>query len=436
MAIPKIKKQDITAALQYIDVHGVPVQHQSTRYELITEDGKRFPPKYVITVAAHLANGAEIAADTFHAAEAKAFLQREGFQIEEKQQKYELMISADQISSTDERFTMDDLGLGDHYKPLDTYFEKVDGTVIRRRYGRGERRNTNQTMPRIACQIFEKQLAALSVEEKEAFPICQYKPDNPVIRGIYSSVNAYRKYRNTIEYLTYGYDNGRQFVLYCWNIFSTLLFVQECLKRFGEPGDRFVLVYRDKNEREEKTASHADVAPDTPAQHVEDAPNPYSAMLRASKNIIFRGAPGTGKTYLAREIAADIVSDGYYDRYEDMPDELKRQVEFVQFHPSYDYTDFVEGLRPKLNEDGSMGFTLQDGIFKKFIARARKNYEDSLKSQEMIAKEVSAQDALEAFCASVQLGEDEFHTITGNTFFVTGMDDRHISIRIPGNASV
>lgn len=436
MAIPKIKKQDITAALQYIDVHGVPVQHQSTRYELITEDGKRFPPKYVITVAAHLANGAEIAADTFHAAEAKAFLQREGFQIEEKQQKYELMISADQISSTDERFTMDDLGLGDHYKPLDTYFEKVDGTVIRRRYGRGERRNTNQTMPRIACQIFEKQLAALSVEEKEAFPICQYKPDNPVIRGIYSSVNAYRKYRNTIEYLTYGYDNGRQFVLYCWNIFSTLLFVQECLKRFGEPGDRFVLVYRDKNEREEKTASHADVAPDTPAQHVEDAPNPYSAMLRASKNIIFRGAPGTGKTYLAREIAADIVSDGYYDRYEDMPDELKRQVEFVQFHPSYDYTDFVEGLRPKLNEDGSMGFTLQDGIFKKFIARARKNYEDSLKSQEMIAKEVSAQDALEAFCASVQLGEDEFHTITGNTFFVTGMDDQHISIHIPGNASV
>ena len=83
-----------------------------------------------------------------------------------------------------------------------------------------------------------------------------------------------------------------------------------------------------------------------------------------------------------------------------------------------------------------MGVTVRDGIFKKFIGRARKNYEDSLRSQEMIAKEVSAQDALEAFCASVQLGEDEFHTITGNTFFVTGMDDQHISIHIPGNASV
>lgn len=435
MAVPKIEKQDIMAALQYIDTHGVPVQNQSTRYELIAEDGRRYPPKYVIAVADHLANGTEIVVDAFNAAEAKAFLQNEGFRIEEKQQKYEMTISAERIASTDERFTMDDLGLGDHYKPLDAYFEKADGAVIRRRYGRGERRNTNQTMPRIACQIFEKQLAALSVEEKETFPICQYKPGNPVICGIYASVDAYRSNRNTIEYLTYGYDNGRQFVFYSWNIFSTLLFVQECLKRFGEPGDRFVLVYRDKNEREEKEENTENV-PANSAQFGKEDPNPYAAMLRASKNIIFRGAPGTGKTYLAREIAANIVSDGYHDRYEDLPDEQKMQVEFVQFHPGYDYTDFVEGLRPKLNDDGSMGFALQDGIFKKFIARARKNYEDSAKSQEMIAKEVSAQDALEEFFASIQLGEDEFRTITGNPFFVTGIDDRHINIRIPGNACV
>lgn len=96
-----------------------------------------------------------------------------------------------------------------------------------------------------------------------------------------------------------------------------------------------------------------------------------------SKNIIFRGAPGTGKSYLAKEIAADIISDGYTDKYTDLSDEQKKQVEFVQFHPSYDYSDFVEGLRPRMNEDGSMGFELQDGIFKKFVDRARKNFEDS-----------------------------------------------------------
>ena len=114
MAIPKIKKQDIIAALQYIDVHGVPAQNQSTTYELIAEDGKRYPPKYVFAVATHLANGTEIAVDTFNAVEAKTFLQHEGFRIEEKQQKYELTITANQISSTDERFTMDDLGMGGH----------------------------------------------------------------------------------------------------------------------------------------------------------------------------------------------------------------------------------------------------------------------------------------------------------------------------------
>ena len=105
-------------------------------------------------------------------------------------------------------------------------------------------------------------------------------------------------------------------------------------------------------------------------------------MLIESKNLIFRGAPGTGKSYLAKEIAADIISNGYYEKYTQLSDEQKKQVEFVQFHPSYDYSDFVEGLRPKVNDDGSMGFELQDGIFKKFVTRARKNYEDSQKSKE------------------------------------------------------
>ena len=79
--------------------------------------------------------------------------------------------------------------------------------------------------------------------------------------------------------------------------------------------------------------------------------NPYSNMLLESKNIIFRGAPVTGKSYLAKQIAADIISNGFTDRYSDLTDEQKRQMEFVQFHPSYDYSNFVEGIRPKMNED-------------------------------------------------------------------------------------
>ena len=255
MAIPKLKKQNIIDALKFIDEKGVPDHNASVKYALVSGAGKKYPPKYVVAVADHLANGTDISTTGFNAVEAKNYLEGQGFTIETKQQeKFELTVTAESVESTDECFTMDNLSLGDNYKPLDAYFQRANGDIIRRAYNKGERRNTNQTLPRIACQVFEKRLATLSVEDKENFPVCKYNPDSDVIRGIYTSVDEFKKHRNTIEYLTYSYDNGRQFVIYSWNIFTTVVFVQECLKRFGEPGDQFVLVYREKDEKETATA--------------------------------------------------------------------------------------------------------------------------------------------------------------------------------------
>ena len=435
MAIPKLKKQNIIDALKFIDEKGVPDHNASVKYALVSGAGKKYPPKYVVAVADHLANGTDISTTGFNAVEAKNYLEGQGFTIETKQQeKFELTITAESVESTDERFTMDNLSLGDNYKPLDAYFQRANGDIIRRAYNKGERKNTNQTLPRIACQVFEKQLATLSVEDKENFPVCKYNPDSDVIRGIYTSVDEFKKHRNTIEYLTYSYDNGRQFVIYSWNIFTTVVFVQECLKRFGEPGDQFVLVYREKDEKE--TAAAEPSAQINLDQRAKKYLNEFSSMLIKSKNLIFRGAPGTGKSYLAKEIAADIVSDGYFKDYTLLTDEQKKQIEFVQFHPSYDYSDFVEGLRPKVNDDGTMGFELQDGIFKKFVARARKNYEDSQKTREDMEKEVTVQESMEEFFSDIEFGVDKFKTINGNEFTITGVDDKHINISIPGNATV
>lgn len=351
------------------------------------------------------------------------------------QEKFQLVISADGVTSTDKRFTMDNLSLGDNYKPLGAIFRNANGEEIKRKLNKGERRVSCQTLPRIACQIFEKELASLSVEEKEAFPICQYAPNMELIRGIYSGVDEFRRHRNTIEYVVYKYDAGRQFVFYCWNLFSTVIFAQECLKRFGRPGEQFVLTYREKNEKEMNEKKES--VPETePVQNTSGYNNPYSSMLLESKNLIFRGAPGTGKSYLAKEIAADIVSDGYYDDCKSLTDEQRQQVEFVQFHPSYDYSDFVEGLRPCINDDGSMGFELQDGIFKQFVNRARKNYENSLKSKEIIEKEVSVQDAMMDFFSGIEFGKDKFKTVSGNEFTITSVDERYINLSIPGNAMV
>ena len=436
MAIPKISEQNIADALKYIDEKGAPFHNQSTKYELVTEDGKKYPPKYVIAVAAHIATGEEVDTEGFNAVEAKSYLQGQGFNIEVKQEKFEMTITADSVTSTDERFTMDNLSLGDNYKPLNAYLQKSDGEVIKRTYSKGERRNSNQTMPRIACQVFEKQIASLSVEGRESFPVCKYNPSSETICGIYTSVEEFRQHRKTIEYLTYSYDNGRQFVLYCWNVFSTIIFVQECLKRFGEPGDKMILTYRKKDEQEEQEATAEAAAQEELVQQFKGYQNPFSSMLIESKNLIFRGAPGTGKSYLAKEIAADIISNGYYEKFTQLSEEQRKQVEFVQFHPSYDYSNFVEGLRPKVNDDGTMGFELQDGIFKKFIARARKNYEDSQKSKEAIEREVSVRESMTDFFSGIELGVDTFKTINGNEFTITSVDESHINISIPGNATV
>ena len=90
----------------------------------------------------------------------------------------------------------------------------------------------------------------------------------------------------------------------------------------------------------------------------------YIDLLKTNKNLILTGAPGTGKTFLAKSIA----------------EVMGAEVGFVQFHPSYDYTDFVEGLRPKNNGNGNVGFERKDGVFKEFCEKAicQKMDEDTL----------------------------------------------------------
>jgi 5-methylcytosine-specific restriction endonuclease McrBC GTP-binding regulatory subunit McrB len=118
---------------------------------------------------------------------------------------------------------------------------------------------------------------------------------------------------------------------------------------------------------------------------LEEDMKKYVDLLLSNKQIIFTGAPGTGKTFLARQLAYALTGD---DK------ENHPHVGFCQFHPSFDYTDFVEGLRPtKPDENGNIGFERQDGIFKSFCKKAA------------VVRATTFQDLYERFLQKIQAGD-------------------------------
>ena len=100
-------------------------------------------------------------------------------------------------------------------------------------------------------------------------------------------------------------------------------------------------------------------------------------LLESNYNLILTGAPGTGKTYIAKQIAAKMIfgediSLDEIEKDENKKNKFELQYKFVQFHPSYDYTDFVEGIRP-VTKENNYGFERIDGTFKKFCRKASKH---------------------------------------------------------------
>lgn len=144
----------------------------------------------------------------------------------------------------------------------------------------------------------------------------------------------------------------------------------------------------------------------------------YIDLLKQTHNLVLTGAPGTGKTHMAREIAKEMGAESV----------------FVQFHPSYDYTDFVEGLRPIDNGEGHIVFERKDGVFKEFCRKAVQNLIDSSKSVEELSDETYWKMLLEEFVNDAIDNATTFKMVNGSEFVITGMTESYVSILNEQNA--
>lgn len=121
---------------------------------------------------------------------------------------------------------------------------------------------------------------------------------------------------------------------------------------------------------------------------IESVQNSKKNNDMSALNTILYGPPGTGKTYHTIQRSVEIINPEF-DFKNSTRDQLKKEYErlsdegrihFVTFHQSMSYEDFIEGLKPVLinEETGNLGYTIEDGIFKRICKEAMKTETKSI----------------------------------------------------------
>ena len=156
--------------------------------------------------------------------------------------------------------------------------------------------------------------------------------------------------------------------------------------------------------------------PENDSEHNQGESQPKTDTMKYSLNQILYGPPGTGKTYNTVNHAVAIIEDKSLDKIEDDKDarqrfrELKQdgQIAIVTFHQNFTYEDFIEGIRPVLDdEDRNIEYELSEGVFKKIADRANKN---RMQSEQTDNKSWDMDELLQVFAESMEvrreLGEE------------------------------
>jgi hypothetical protein len=148
-------------------------------------------------------------------------------------------------------------------------------------------------------------------------------------------------------------------------------------------------------------------------------PKSESSELKHSLNTIFYGPPGTGKTYLTVLRAAEIIENRAITEYDEALEifntHLGDRIEFITFHQNYSYEDFIQGLRPDVDNGPELSFERKDGVFKRISDRALENLRLSEKAPLDITKELLFNSALQKFSEEI-LEKDEKYILNDTVY--------------------
>ncbi len=156
-----------------------------------------------------------------------------------------------------------------------------------------------------------------------------------------------------------------------------------------------------------------------------------------TKNIMLYGAPGVGKTHNYKRLIT-MIENGESERtifhtisknettndfdnsiFETIKNE--KRIEFVTFHQSYSYEDFIEGFRP--NENGDIELDKKGGVFKRIADKARENLEESQKEKIQVKEEITFRQKLDSFIEKleIELEKKGYYEIT-DAAYISSID--------------
>lgn len=171
-------------------------------------------------------------------------------------------------------------------------------------------------------------------------------------------------------------------------------------------------------------------------QHFENE-KILSENQNLSLNQILYGPPGTGKTYHTIDKALEILGENLESRDRDEKkakfDEYVKdgQIVFTTFHQSYGYEEFVEGIKPMMNNEANsqeIQYEIKDGIFKDICNRALENYENSNLNTEELREKIKLREKVEKFLNRLLETNEPISKTKGGNFFINSFNNNTIEI--------